>query len=369
MKPVVVKNVKIVERNFKSKLDQLNKPENKALKNALSYIAFLKNGVDGKKLLPTRSKYRVDFDLENATSGFANGIRKCILDEIPIYSMFMEEDKFDTNDRYILSDFLQKNIELVPILQELDPEKTKKWKISVNVLNSTDEVINVKSGDIEIYEGQKKIPVENLMSPNISIIELHPAMYLKISEIKIVQGLARTDAGKFAPVSNTRYEIKDMKPMAHSIEEKDSGTSSILQDPTKFHIGYTTYRNVKDPKTIIHRTCDTLTERLMGFQKELGMVKQDEKTKVISHFSTKLDVETRGVFYFFHFKEEAWTLINMISQYGYHLDEDVPFIAPSIIHPSTETGVIKIRHMQPLKIISDAVALSLKNIEILRKSF
>jgi len=369
MKPVIVKNVKIKEVNFKSKISQLNKPENKALKNALSYIAFLENGVDGKSLLPSGSKYTVDFDLENATAGFANGIRKCIIDEIPIFSMIIDEEMFETNDRYILSDCLQKNIELIPILQEIDPEKFKTWTMSLDVLNSTDEVINVKSGDIEIYEGKKRIPVESIMSTNISIVELHPAMYLKISEISIIQGVSKDDAGKFAAVSNTRYEIQDMEPLAHSVEEKEPGSSSMMKDPSKFHIGYTTYRNVKDPKTIIHRGCDTLSERLVQFQKELGMVKQDEKTKVISHFSTILDVETRGIFFFFNLKEESWTLINMISQYCFHLDLHIPFVAPSIIHPSTEIGVIKIRHSNPIKILLDSISTVLRDIDVLRKSF
>lgn len=369
MNPILVKNITIKEVNFKQRLREINQDKNKSLKNALSYIEFLNSGIDGESLLPERSKFEVDFDIHDTCSGFANGIRKCIIDEIPICSMTMDEEMFETNDRYILSDDLQKNIDLIPILQEIDIEKAKKWKISLDVLNSTDEVISVKSGDIEIYEGKKKIAVESIMSSNISIMDLHPAKFLRIKEIRIIQGFSKDDSAKFATVSNTRYEIQDMKPLAHNIEEKDSGTSSLTHDPTKFHIGYTTYRNVKDPKIIILKCCDTLGERLSAFSKELDNIQEDKKTKVISHFSTFLDVETKNDFKFFNFKNESWTLVNMISQYCFLLDKNIPFVAPAIIHPSTEIGVVKIKHRNPVKIIKDAIGSIQRDIEILKKAF
>ena len=369
MKAVVVKNTKIEEVNFAKKLYQLNKPENSALKNCLEYIAFLNNGIDGKDLLPKRSKFRVDFEITGTCSGFANGIRKCIMDEIPVCSLTMDSDGFTTSDRYILSDYLQKNIELIPILQEIDFEKAEKWTISLDIINSTDEVINIKSGDIEIFDGKKKIPTESIMSPNISIVELHPAMFIKISGITIVHGVSKVDAARFASVSNTRYEILDMDPLAHTKEEKERGTSSMMADPTAFRIGYTTYRNVKDPKTIIHGCCDALSDRVLAFKKELENVKEDPDTKVISYFSALLDVETRSDFKFFNFKDEARTLPNMISQYCFLLDPNIPFSAPALIHPSTEIGVVKIKHTNSIKIIQDAMTAILRDVAVLKKAF
>jgi DNA-directed RNA polymerase subunit L len=369
MKTIVVKNIKIEEVNFAKKLAQLNSPENLNLKNSLEYIAYLDNGIDGKDLLPKRSKFRVEFEIAGTCSGFANGIRKCIMGEIPVCSLTMESDGFTTSDRYILSDYLQKNIELIPILQEIDFERAEKWDISLDIINLTDEVINVKSGHLKIYEGKKNIPIESIMSPNISIVELHPAMFIKISGITIVHGVSKIDAARFASVSNTRYEILDMVPLAHNKEEKIPGISSLLSDPTEFRIGYTTYRNVKDPRIIIYGCCDSLSDRIIAFKKELENVKEDSKTKVISYFSTLLDVETRGDFKFFNFKDEARTLPNMISQYCFLLDPNIPFSAPSLIHPSTEIGVVKIKHTNSVKIIQDAMTAILLDVEVLKNSF
>jgi hypothetical protein len=369
MKAIVVKNTKIKEINFDQKLSQLNKPENLALKNSLGYIAFLGNGIDGKDVLPKRSKFRVEFEITGTCSGFANGIRKCIMDEIPIYSLTMDSDGFTTSDRYILSDYLQKNIELIPILQEIDFEKAKNWTISLDIINSTDEVIDIKSGDIEIFDGKTKIPSESIMSPNISIVELHPAMFIKISGISIVHGVSKVDAAKFASVSNTRYEILDMIPLEHTKEKKNPGKSSMMSDPTAFRIGYTTYRNVNDPKTIIYSCCDTLSDRVTAFKKEMENIKEDSETKVISYFSALLDAETRGDFQFFNFKDEARTIPNMISQYCFLLDPNIPFSAPALIHPSTEIGVVKIKHTNSIKIVQDAMTGILRDVSILKKAF
>jgi DNA-directed RNA polymerase subunit L len=369
MKSIVVKDIQVQESNFEKRLAQLGKAENKDLKSSLEHINYLKSGIDGKSLLPCNSKFRVDFVLENASTGFANGIRKCIIDEIPIYSFTMDGDKMETSDRYILSDYLKKNIELIPINQDISPAKFKTWKISLDLINSTDEVINIKSGDIEIMEGKKKIPIESVMSKNISIMELHPSKFIKIQDITVVQGVSKDDAAKFACVSNTRYEILDMIPLAHDPEEKERGLSSMMHDPKKFKIGYTTYRNVKNPNVIIYRCCDTLTERLNNFEKELKNVSEDKKTKVITHFSTHIDVETRGKFKFFNFKGESWNMVNIISQYCFMLDSHIPFVAPSIIHPSTDVGVIKIKHANSIKIIEDAIKTVKKDLAILKDSF
>jgi hypothetical protein len=369
MKAIVVKNIQMEEINFSKKLSQLNKPENSALKNSLGYIAFLDNGIDGKDLLPKISKFRVEFEITETCTGFANGIRKCIIDEIPICSLTMESDGFTTSDRYILSDYLQKNIELIPILQEIDFKKAEGWTISLDIINSTDEVIDIKSGDIEIFDGKTKIPSESIMSPNISIVELHPAMFIKISGISIVHGVSKVDAARFASVSNTRYEILDVSPLAHTKEEKNLGKSSMMSDPKAFRIGYTTYRNVKDSKTIIYGCCDALSDRVTAFKKEMENVKEDPETKVISYFSELLDVETRSDFKFFNFKDEARTLPNMISQYCFILDTNIPFSAPALIHPSTEIGVVKIKHTNAIKIIRDAMDAILRDISILKKAF
>lgn len=367
MQSIKVSGVKIVEVSFGQKLKNINAPENAALKNSIGYIHYLNPDLDATKFLPARPKFRVDFTISNTFSGFANGIRKCVIDEIPIYSLTMLDDAISTNDSYVVSDVLQKNIDLIPILQDGHSfEDMSQWAISLDVLNTTSEMLSVVSGDIKISHRGNPIPAESIMSPNIPIMDLYPMMHLKIASAKIVEGSALDDAAKFATVSNTRYLI-DAKaaPLAHSEDEKD-GESSLVSSPTTFTLGYTTYRNVNDPRFIIYRCCDSLNTRLSAFRQEMNAINVGD---VLTYFSHLLDIETRGEYQFFNFKNESWTLVNMISQCCYYLDPDVPFVAPSIIHPSTSTGVIKIKHAAPLKLMRDALDKLIADIGILRGAF
>jgi DNA-directed RNA polymerase subunit L len=360
MQPIKVKDMVIHEVSFAARLAKINAPENAALKNSLGYIDYLDIGVDAKALLPTRSKFRVDFTISDTCSGFANGIRKCMMEEIPIYSLELGE--IVTNDAYVISDVLQKNINLLPIIQDAyDLDDMKTWKFSLDVTNVTDRIMPVKSGSIKISAKGKDIPIETFVSPNITIAELRPTTNLKCKDFSIVVGMAQDDAAKFASVSNTRYLISGPVP-----DEQNPGSSSLVENPREFRLGYTTYRNVNDPKAIMRRVCEALNGRLVAFMYELKEVRD---VAALMHFSNSLDIETRGDFKIFNFKNESWTLVNMISQYCYMLDPSIPFVAPSIVHPSTSVGVVKIKHANPLRIIADAITHIISDIDILRKAF
>ena len=361
MEPIKVKDVVIREVSFAARLAKINAPENSALKNSLAYIAYLNPDIDAKALLPARPKFRVDFTISGTCSGFANGIRKCIMEEIPIYSLALGE--IETNDAYIVSDVLQKNIDLLPIIQDgYSLEEMKAWKFSLDILNVTDQIMSVKSGHINISSKGKNIPVDAVMSTNITIAELRPAMFVKCTDFEVVTGTSQEDAAKFASVSNTRYIIEP----ARQADESCLMGSSLMKNPTEFRLGYTTYRNVVDPKVIMMRACDSLSIRLTAFGRELTEVKDDD---TLTHFSNLLDIEMRSDYAMFNFKNESWTLVNMISQYCYLLDPSIPFVAPAIIHPSTATGVVKLKHANPLRIVCDAIERILSDIEILKKAF
>lgn len=367
MASIKVSGVVIEEILFRSKIENLEAPENESFRKSVEYIHYLFPGLDVSTILPMRPKFKVDFSISNTCSGFANGIRKCILDELPIYSMSMDGTALKTNDPYVISDVLQKNINLIPIVQDGFPlEDMMNWSFTLDVINSTDSAMTVKSGDIKISDKVRTIPTEHVMSPNIPIMDIHPATFLKITHITIVVGASKDDAAKFATVSNTRYLIDPkMTPLAHSIDD-EPGCSSMMKDPDTFTLGYTTYRNVVDPRIIVFRCCDSFAARLGGFSRELDEVKESD---ALAYFSGILDIETKGDYKVFNFKNESWTLVNMIAQYCYRLDPSISFVAPSIVHPSTSVGVVKIKHPSPLQIIKDAIANITADVEVLRAAF
>ena len=115
---------------------------------------------DYKKYLPSKPQYKLEFELTNTVSDFANFIRRYIIEELNIYSMNVDSDVIITTDRFILNDIVKNKIELVPFRQDfINEPKTNKpenLEITLSVENNTDEIITVYSGDINIYNINKK---------------------------------------------------------------------------------------------------------------------------------------------------------------------------------------------------------------------
>ena len=110
------------------------------------------------------------------------------------------------------------------------------------------------------------------------------------------------------------------------------------------------------------RVCKSLEDRLAAFGKELA-------SAVIPHFSTLMDIEAKGEYVMVNFKNETWTLVNMVAQYCYALDPEIPFVAPAIIHPSTSVGVVKIKHPNALNIVRDSIQYLLIDVDCVRRAF
>lgn len=367
---VKISKIKVEEVSFQEKLKNLDKPENAKLKKALEHICFYNDEEPTKKellrageLLPKQSKFKVDFELTDAYTGLANAIRVGLVDEVVIDSLTVEDKDFHTTDRYILSDFFRKNVQLVPLRQNMT-ERLKSMKFSLEVVNATDEIIDVKSGDIQVKENGKIIPTGKVLVDNITIIELRPTKEIKIKKFEIISGKTHTNAAAFASISNIRYDILDMVPKGHT-DEDPKGVSSMMHDPKHFSIGYTTHMNVDEPFWILKLCFRTLRDRLVKFQQELENVK---KEKPLSHFSTDLEIESRGKLVMFKLNGEKHILPHMISQKCYLLDSNIPFVVPSISHPSIEIGIVSIIHKDPIAIVGDAISEIVKELDSLRDS-
>lgn len=349
---VKVKNVKVTDIPFESK--------DKNFQQCIEYIKSVAPGGEYKKYLPHKPKQKLSFELTDANSDLANTIRRFLMDEISVLSMNIDEEKISTNDRFILTDYLKKNMELIPISQNI-PEDVK---ISLNVENKTDEIIPVYSRDITITDrAKKKLNAMDYFSGTIPIIQLRPNSSLEISDINIVKGCGKEDSGKFLLLSNISYEILDMEPITQN-KYTTKGESSLIANPTHFRIEFTNHRNISVKKVII-LCCDEITRRLNLLLKELSNVA--ETTSI--HFSDLIKIETKGDIKIFHFNNEYWTISNIISKYCYLTFKEIQFVCSSIIHPSTEESMVKIRHPQALKIITNAIKKILSDVVVIKSAF
>jgi DNA-directed RNA polymerase subunit L len=348
-----VKNVKVEEIPFESKDANFQK--------CLDYIKLVDPNY--KKYLPETPKQQLTFELTETSSELANCIRRFLIGELPVYSMDVDEETIETNDSFILSDYLKKNIELIPFNQGISDSDADNLRCSLTMENKTDDIITVYSGDLDMQLGKTPVKSSKYFSSTIPIIKLRPAMSLSIEKIGITQGVAKQNAGKFLLLANVSYKIMDIKPVEESKYNR-TGESSLNSTPRHFRIGYKTHRNI-EPKKVMNECCAQITSRITNIQKELANIKSDTNV----HFSDLIDLESKGDVKIFHFKGEYWTLANIMSKYCYLTDKDVPFVSSGIIHPSTEESLLKLRHTNPTKLLTAAIKSILADIATISKAF
>lgn len=344
------------------KKDNFWETENKKYEALLGHIKLANPTCDVKSMLP-KSRYTVGFTLKNTCSAFANGIRKTILDEIPIYSLDATNAEITTNDNYLSAgfDMLTKNIELIPISQNIPQEiLNMSPKFAIEILNTSEKAIKIKSSHITPEKSQPADIIQQLseiVPRTIPFIQLNPARHLKVSGITISAGVPKTDAGKYSPVANMRYYVDET--------QSSLASSSTLKN---FRIEFTTYRTGDDPKFIMTRCCETLAKKIGEIQNELKLI-EPQDTKKLTYFSTKLDIETKKMYVYMTIKDEAPYVADMISRYCYNLDENIPFVSSAVVHPTTEQGVIKIKHSDPINIIMNATRNLLADIAKVAQAF
>lgn len=359
---VKVTNIKIDEFNL---ISEINNKNNKNMDLCLKYLSNIddyESKEEIEDIFPKNSKFTVSFELHDCTVELANGIRRCIMNEIPVFSLDFDEFKdYESTDSFILNDFIKNQIEYLPISQDLGDDY-KKIKLSLYKKNNTDDIINVYSTDIHSNSSHK---INDIITSRIILCKLRPDTHINITNINIVKGTGITNAGKFSLCSNISYKILDIKPLEYEKDYK-KGISSLITTPTKFYISYSTHRNIKTPEKIIINCCDVLMERLKKISNDMENIElKDEQ-----YFSDIIELETLNNVKILTFKNEYWTITNLLSKYSFlETNGDIEFVSPSIIHPNKYIGVLKIVHSDYLKIIKNSIKVILKELGDIKKKF
>ena len=336
----------------------------KRIKNFEKCIEYLKLvDIDYKKYLPKKPIHKVEFELTETNVDFANCVRRFLLDEINVFSMNVDEESIITDDKFILSDLLKKNIELIPFQQELTDNEYKKLKMSIDITNTTEDIITVYSRDISVNLEGKELDNEKYFSTNIPLINLRSNTKLAVNVINITSGYGKQDAGKFSLLSNLSYEIMDVKPLDETKFNK-SGNSSLVSNPKHFKLSYKTHRNIK-PKNVMILCCEHITKRMNTILQELNKM----NNKILVYFSDLIELETKDQIKLYHFKNEYWSIANIISRYCYINYTDIKFVCSCIIHPSIEESIVKINHPESNDMMINSVKKIIADVELLKKTF
>ena len=358
---VKVSNIQVDELDF---MKEINNLKNKDLQKCIQILGD-KNKL--KDLLPQKSKITVSFELKETNTDIANGIRRCLKNELEIFSFDFDEYKdLDVSDAYILNDFIKKNIDLLPISQDLEQDfkDFDKLNIELNVDNKTDNIICVTTSDVEVSYNGKKMDSGLLVNKNITICKLRPLEHIYIKNIKIVKGTGKQDGGKFNPFAdNIGYKIIDVTPLD---EDTNKGTSSMLANPTHFRIAYTTHRNIKNPKKMMVKCCDTLITRLSNILSDVANISNKDDY----YYSDLLELETDGNIKKLHIQGEQWTIINMISRFCFILTKgNIKYVSPAIEHYEKNKGTINITHPEFSKLIQSSIKKCIEELTTIKKEF
>jgi hypothetical protein len=308
---------------------------NKILKQSKMHI---------KDLLPIKPRETLAFSIYNGSSELANAIRISLIDEsFPIKSMTFDDDDIKTTDKYILTDKLKKDIELVPINQDEDLHDTlRNMRMYVEIANDTPSNINVFVKDIKIENEKKgnKEKKQDLLerlfpSPYIIISKLKSGNYLKINKIKIDEGIGLENSGKFSCTANVTYEeLHDSNDDNNDNDSNDGNNdneenineyykvnSIYSYQPKNYRISFTTHRNM-NAYLLIKKCIETLILRLKEVKETI--IESNNDVVVTDRLEiTKLTDEL----WIFRFFQENGTIIRLIKKY-LHLESDskLPFV-------------------------------------------
>lgn len=363
------------------------------------------------RMLPQSDWHEVSFNLKNTYAGFANGIRRVLIEELPVVCLSFYEDNLVTDDDFILSDLLVKNINLIPINQEINMEDYDKYDIFLYKYNDTNDIIDVKASDIRVVlsekkklkkgSGDKEVIIEDeaesnsdeeekekrinkkdkpkyksqtkggvseerklIPESNIIIIRLRPGKYIKITHMFLEEGFSKNNASKFSLLNNVKYEPTDMIPYDVNT---GTGTRSIEYDPKEFALSFSTCCNIQ-PHTVIKLVCNTLTERLNRCkEKLLEYMKSDQSKKY--YYAEGFEVTIKDDIYYYKYSKEYITLAYMIAQRCFLLDANILYCSPAIDRYDNEIAIIKLKHADSNKLLLKSLDSCLDDIKILKSEF
>lgn len=337
-------------------------------------IKLMSSTIDNPRaLLPSKPWHYVSFILKHASSSFANGIRRALIEELPVKCMHFEEKELDTDDEFILSDVLIKNVNLVPIQQDIELDEFDSCTVFLYKYNDTNDIMDVKASDISIVSkkvgaaldymdgkkdsdldymgGKKDISLDKLIPEgNIILIRLRPGKYVKIKHITFLTGLCKDAAHRFSLLDNVSYDILDVVPYDVFNE---TGTRSLESNPKEFRISYLTTGNIK-PKVVMELCCNTLSSRLEDIKAKIILYSTTDTTKKL-YIADGCEIKITEEMAIYKFPGEYITLAYMIAHRCFLLDENILYCIPAVERFDNEVAIIKIQHPDRNKLLIKAI--------------
>ena len=362
-----------------------------------------------KKLLSNNEEYVVRISLYNISSRVFNSIRRTIIDELEIKSLYFELLDVDTDNDFIIREELRDRVKYIPIDQSIPEGSTFELQV---INNSPDKgIMTVYSNNIG--------GISDKVVSKIQIAELNHGEYIHIKNIKVVKGygkdhskwsrtcdltwqnldfmdvdyvnvkgnrlVKRVKVSDVAKLTKMKDELKLIDQRVLVIPNKDH--ESALDDREKSKIKIANYDHVIkteieqcfstshesnaikmefyltgrfNPKKLLPDVCDNLIGRLTSIKNDIEkhpeIVKKDVilnqsmiETKTVIASDEKQTVWTLCV------KNETHTIGEILKQQIFKLDKNITFIKKYIKNNGEYSFYIDMIHKNPKKITLDAL--------------
>lgn len=309
--------------------------------NLEKYAAMLRAaGLEIGTMLPTVPRARVSFDIHGAYVELANGIRRALIEEIPVRYLDIEEADIDTNDEFIMLHMLRRSVNMIAMTQSATNDAVAALKL--HVTNDTPDVTMVLAQEI-------KGATNCMPHTYIPLVNLRPGKYLKIGKFIAREGYGRDSMCTASLLNNVSYQIRGVEAYDNYAKR---GKRSVEYDPDTFAISYETCGNCK-PLEPLHWACASLVARLRRISSILDGKDPD----------MQLSVEPRDTYVQYSIAGFYMTESALIAKNVYLLDPNVDHVSASVARFDSQVAVVKIAHPQHLAIIKRAVEKSIGDIE------
>lgn len=371
-----------------------------------------------KPLMPTKTREYMSFAIRNTDTATVNGLRRTLIEELPVKILHADVSNIDTNEEFLIRDELLDRIHSIPIDQDTKSDRT--FTIDVVNTNKASRISHVYASQISGNENG------GLADKKYRIAELHVGRYLRVENIRIMEGYGYMHANfrltcgvEYRPLDYidvyrvnergyiergmaemsfvlqeaskiksklTEFTIKDEKILfipnaafkelmsaankgklsSHLVINKDvKFYSSSLTHPTSYAIGFETLGTMP-ARAIAKMACKNLADRFQKIHDNIAPYLKDPTAEPLdvnvvatitqSVTEIKLGGETHTI---------AEVLVHNIQK----LDPSIANVKKRLIHPLERAVFIEIVHAEPIKIFMDACKLAVKNYEALGAAF
>lgn len=320
----------------------------------------------------------ISFKISNIDTCIVNSIRRIILSEIPNVAIYF--DPYDMNRKDVIihkntgplhNEFIGQRISLIPLWfteLEIINFKPEKYKFILKKHNKTMDIMNVTTGDFELYEDGKKIDSDKLFPKNpitndyVLITKLKPNIYNEEKgdeidiECRASVNIAKTHA-RWCPVSKCCYhniidEEKAEKALKEKLKDVDDETRIKIEN--KFNT-LDKYRHYKTNKY------DEPSEFQFDIESECRMKPNYLFYKAIQILINKIELliksklsitNVRNIpnFYEIQIKNEDFTLLNVLQAliYNYNFRDNpnnniLEYIGYNQTHPLDNLMILKLK--------------------------